>query len=424
MINHNILGNRFKELMLNFSKKVSNGLSKPTEKFIADMLFGIVAAGSSKLTEIGRALKENIALKKTVERLGRQLSGFSEREAIMDNYIDYAKRYLDSETMIIIDGGDVVKPCSPNMESIGTVYDASKKKYANGYWTMGAVALSANNNQPIPIYEKLYPCKKQGGLGSSIETAKCLQHIRKNFDKSIPRVLDRGFDTSAVILGLTENEEKFILRVNQNRIAVHNGKKSHINSIARGIVCTQELEYQAKNGKKLKCQIGTTQIVLPNLKNTRLSLVVCKEHGETPLVLYSNISETIESIAVRIIKAYLMRWRIEEFYAFKKQCLQFEDFRVRGLNSIMTLDLLLTIAAGFIAVLSEKKEENTVIELINASKRITKPIDFLKKTKFLLYAVYAGITFALAQLRCGISRFFDKIPHDYQLCLLDFEKMG
>ena len=52
------------------------------------MLFGIVVAGSSKLTEIGRALKENIALKKTVERLGWQLSGFRERDAIMDNYIE------------------------------------------------------------------------------------------------------------------------------------------------------------------------------------------------------------------------------------------------------------------------------------------------------------------------------------------------
>jgi len=46
---------------------------------------------------------------------------------------------------------------------IGKVYDASEKTYGQGYWTIGAVALTENHRQPIPVYEKLYPCKNQGG---------------------------------------------------------------------------------------------------------------------------------------------------------------------------------------------------------------------------------------------------------------------
>ena len=424
MTNYNTLGNRLKVVLLGFANKVSKGFDKPTQKFVVAMIYGIIAAGSCKLTEIGRALKEDIALKKTVERLGRRLSSFSEREALMRNYLAVAKQYLGEDTMILIDGGDVAKPCSPKMEAIGSVYDGSEGKYADGYWTMGAVALSDEAQQPIPVYENLYPCKKQGGLGFSAETAKCLQYLRENFDNRTPRVLDRAFDSGVVITELAEKNENFILRVNQNRVAIHNGKRSYINDIVRGMTCEYGFEFKSRSGNVSNCKIGITKIVLPNLNNVKLNLVVCKEFGETPLVLYTNLIETPESIAVRIVKGYLMRWRIEEFYAFKKQGLQFEDFRVRGLNSIRTLDLLLTIAAGFIGFLCEKTESRVTIELIAVSKRITRTAEFLKKTKFLLYAVFDGVAHVLASLRCGISRFFTTNPRDNQLCLAGFEKMG
>jgi len=424
MINYNTLGGRLKASLLNFVTRVSKGYSKPTRKFLADMIYGLIAAGSCKLTEIGRALKEDIALKKTVERLGRNLSRFSEKELLKQNYITEVKRSLGADTMIIIDGGDVAKPCSPKMEAIGSVYDASEGKFAVGYWTMGAVALSDENQQPIPVYENLYPCKKQGGMGASAETANCLQYLSENFNSSVPRVLDRGFDSGATIKAFSGKEEMFILRVNQNRVAVHNGKKSYIYDIARGVVCEHGFEYKGKNGEVSQCKIGITQVVLPNVNNIKLNLIVCKEYGETPLVLYTNLSETLDSIAVRVVKAYLMRWRIEEFYAFKKQSLNFEDFRVRGLDSIKTLDLLLTIATGYIAMLCEKSADKTVIELISVSKRIPKTIDFLKKTKVIFYAVYDGIAYVLTLLRRGISGFFASNPRDNQLCLAGFEKMG
>ena len=176
MIHYNTIGNRIKVGLVNFSKRITENFNKPTRKFITDMLFGIIASNSCKLTEISRALKESIALKKTTERLGRNLSDFTveDRQVLMESYLTTAKKSIGSDTMILIDGGDVTKPCSPKMEAIGYVRDGDTGKYAPGYWTIGAVALSSENRQPIPVYENLYPCKKQGGLGSSIETAMLL----------------------------------------------------------------------------------------------------------------------------------------------------------------------------------------------------------------------------------------------------------
>jgi len=209
----------------------------------------------------------------------------------------------------------------------------------------------------------------------------------------------------------------------QNRVAVHNGKKSYINDIAKKVVCEHELVYTSKSGEKVKCKIGMTQVTIPSFNNAKLNLVVCRGFGE-PLVLYTNLPEDFELIAVRIVKAYLMRWRIEEYYAFKKQGLKFEDFRVRSINSIKNLNLLLTIAIGYIATLSDNSACTAVIELIEISKRVQKTVAFLKKTKFLFYAILSGITAAFASLRCGISHYFAPVPRDNQLMIRGIKILG
>jgi len=418
MININTLGNGLKRCLLRFTEKISGGLTKPVRKFVADMIFGMAASKSCKLSEIGRSLKEDIGIKKTVDRLARNLRDFVDNKPLMQNYLEAVRPQIGKDTMLILDGGDATKPRSSKMEAIGSVRDGSTGRFGTGYWTMGAVALSEENQQPIPVYEKLYPCKKEGGLGFNQETKNALEALRKNFDGNIPRVFDRGFDSGETIKELHEHNEKFIIRTNQNRVAVHKGKKTYINDVARGLVCQQRMVFHAKSGEKIECKIGMTQIVLPRLDNLKLNLVVCKGYGDS-LVLYTNLDEKLDVLAVRVVKAYLMRWRIEEFYEFKKQGLGFEDFRVRSLKSIQTLDLLLTIAAGFIGTLCARVHSSQfVVALVAASKPIQRLSIFLKKRKFFYYAVLGGVGAALGSLRCGISGYFISPPKE------TFEQLG
>jgi len=425
MLNINTLGNGLKRGILNFCKKISNGLYKPEQHFIADMIYGILASKSSRLTQIGRELKEGISLKKTVDRLGRNLSNFSEMDVITGNYLKTIRPYLADDTMLLIDGSDVTKPCSPKMEAIGSVLDGSTGKFADGYWTLGVAALTRQNNQPIPVYEKLYPCKKQGGKGLKAETSAALLYLRENFDKNCPRVFDRGFDCGKLMQELVANEEHFIVRQNQNRVAVHHGKRTKIEDVARGLDCTHTLSFRSKTGGTSACKIGMTAVFLPNAGNLKLNLVVCKSFGENSLVLYTNIDDPLETIALRIVKAYLMRWRIEEMYALKKQALNFEDFRVRSLSAIQTLDLLITIAVGYIAMLSDKATDSAfVVSIIAVSKRVQKLSKFLKNTKFLSYAVIDGVSKILGCLQCGIAHFFASKHVPMQICLPGFGEMG
>ena len=67
--------------LLNFSKKISEGVNQPTTKFIMDMQFGLAKSGSCLISEIARSLNESIKLNYTIERLCDNLSNMYDDES-------------------------------------------------------------------------------------------------------------------------------------------------------------------------------------------------------------------------------------------------------------------------------------------------------------------------------------------------------
>ncbi len=57
-----------------FSGKLSDGLPKVMRRFVAEAIWGIIAKGSVRLSEIARALEEGIPIKKSISRLSARLS--------------------------------------------------------------------------------------------------------------------------------------------------------------------------------------------------------------------------------------------------------------------------------------------------------------------------------------------------------------
>ena len=68
--------------LLRFCGRMCKGLGRPAQKLVTGMMYGIAAANDCKLPEIGRALEEDIPLKKTVNRLSLGLMSFSGHEVL------------------------------------------------------------------------------------------------------------------------------------------------------------------------------------------------------------------------------------------------------------------------------------------------------------------------------------------------------
>jgi len=412
MSNYSTLGHNLKRGIFNFCGKLSNGLHRPAQKFIADIIYGLLAGRSCYLTEIARKLNEKTALDKTVERLSRNLMNFDNEETLRENYFNTVKKTFNNDTVLIIDDSDISKSCSSKLEGLCKVRDGSTGETADGYWYAGVNALTAEHKQPIPVYSRVYSTEEKDHVSANAETVKSLEYLSAHFPKSNIRALDRGYDAGYIFDYFIPREEAFIVRTVGNRNVLHKGEKVLINKVARKYKGKYVLKFETKDGKKADCKISIAPISLPKYPDIVLNLVVCHGLGKEPLMLLTNLEGDDKRLCITITKVYLMRWRIEEYYKFKKQGFGFEKFLVRSLKSIRNLDLLLTIAIGYIGTLSEKIDESIEVkEVIEASKRL------YGLSKFTFYAIADGLFEIFSKLYYGISRFFIKPPPSNQLCL-------
>jgi hypothetical protein len=421
MINYNRLGYEIKRDLANFSKKISKGLKRPKSKFVIQMLYGILAGNKVHLSEIARSLNEDITLKKTIDRLSRNLFHFSEKDIVMDNYIAEVKKQIDEEqAVIVIDNSDITKPCSPKMEAISDVHDGSTGEIRKGYFTVEAAVLSKDKKMPMPVYEKIFSSAEEGFISMTYENLCCLESLSAHFEKSCVRTLDRGFDANDYYRYFLKNDEKFVIRTKKNRNVIYRNKTKNIMDVANLYKGNYRMDFMDKHGKKIECKISYIPVKLCEFPDKNLVLVVVYGFGKEPMLLLTNLELTEKKkLCMIAAKVYLMRWRIEEYFKFKKQQFGLEDLRVMTLQSIRNLNLFATLAAGYIAIINAEKEDTIfMLELKECSKRI------YDIPKFIFYALGYAIERVLSMTRSGIKSFLVKKEQSQQLTLDDFFDYG
>ena len=386
-------------------------------KFVCDMTYGMLASGSSMLSEIARNLNEKIPLIKTVNRLSRNLQDLSddERNVVMDNYLKAIKPNYNDQSVIVIDGSDITKPASTKLEALCQVRDGSTGEIGIGYHTIGAAVLSSENKLPFGVYSRIYSSAEKEFVSEDQEMLNCFKFLSGHFKKSNIRTMDRGFDNNRYYRYFIENGEKFIIRAKKNRNVKYKGKTENILEVANKFKGKYALKFKDKNGRKIDVKISIIPIELCEFQGVSLNLVVVYGFGEIPMMLITNLDSDDKRICVTVCKVYLMRWRIEEYFKFKKQCFDYENLRVRSLKSIRNLDFLLTMAIGYISKLSDKDDTMILrLEVISASKRL------FDVSNFLYYSIVDGIFEILKYTKRGISEHLKPPIRDGQLCFVDW----
>ena len=410
MSNFNTLTHNLKRGFLKFSEKVKKNLSRPDFKFTSQMIYGMFKSQSCNLSKIGRALNEDITLKKTIDRLSRNLNEFNQGSVMIENYLKTVKSQINDKTILIVDGSDITKTYTTKMEGISKVRDGSTGEYKLGYHTLGVTALTPERKMPIPVYTKVYTPKEDGFISEDDEVLKGLKFLGKHFSKKNIRAFDRGYDNNIYYEYLIKNDEKFIIRAKKNRDVIYKGKRVNILELAKKFKGKYKLNFANKHGFKTECKLSIIPIRLVCRPNDDLNLVVCYGFGKCPMMLITNLKSEDKRLSAAVVKVYLMRWRIEEYYRFKKNQFKYEDWRVRSLNSIRNLDLILMIVVGYIGYISEKQEEKAyVLELIKISKRI------YETANFVFYAVADGLFTVLSKGKAGIGELLKKKPPSTQL---------
>ena len=147
---------KIREQISKFLGIFSPHFSRPKLKFIEQMVFGIQASKDVKLSNISRALGEPISLKKTEERLSRNLDTPGLGQAVNEQIAYAARRRIKRDTLIIVDSTDIRKEYARKMPLLGRVRDGSSGELVNGYWGCLAVACEAGKRKMIPLHQRLW----------------------------------------------------------------------------------------------------------------------------------------------------------------------------------------------------------------------------------------------------------------------------
>lgn len=125
------------------------------------------------------------------------------------------------------------------------------------------------------------------------------------------------------------------------------------------------------DNEEKELMISYTKAILPYNKKEYTLVIVYGLSEEHPMKLLTNIKSAEKEDVIKIVRLYLSRWRIEEYFRGKKQEYDFENMRVRTLKAMNNLNMMLTIHLGYISMLTDKIDKKIlVIKIIEASKSL------------------------------------------------------
>lgn len=404
MNNYSKIISNMEEKIKNFSKKISKGIEKKKKRdFLLDMLYGLIAGSSCYISDIARSLKEDITLRAVEKRLSRNLEAFNNdkednstyedvrNKIIFENYENEIKDKIDENTVFCFDPGDLTKNFTTKFEAIDTIKDGSTGDFKQGYHMIEVAGLSKKEKLPIPVYTRLFSAQEEGFKSVNDEYLKAIEHLGKKYDKKGIFALDRGFDDQKYFKKFIDLELNFVIRMKKNR-DVKNAASGIVENIAkkaRRVKMKWNYKYKDKKGITRTAYTGYMKIEIPSIENKAFYLVVIKseEFMNSPMMLLTNIKPENDEFTKIVNKVYIRRWKIEEYFRFKKQQFGFEKELVRTLNSIRTLNVLLTIVIGFIAMFSDNQKQIQYMIVFEASESLRKNEEIV----LVFYAVERGL---------------------------------
>jgi len=409
-----------------FSGIISKGLSKPKQRLIKEMIYGIQAAKDIKLSSVTRSLNEPIPLIKTEDRLSRNLDDEDFTAHINNQICRLGGAKVFDDMVIAIDPGDIRKKYALKMENLCKVHDGSEHEVGEGYWLCKAVAADIGHKTVIPLYLELYSQEAKDFTSENHQLFKVIDAVSLFTGNKGVYAIDRGGDRGKLFDKFLEKdqEKRFVVRLVGQRDLIHKGVKKRSLDLATSLPCPHEtvlIKYE--NGKEQKATVfyNAVPVKLPG-KDHPLFLIVVKGFGKKPMMLLANhaVNTKFKESIWRIVEIYLTRWKCDESFRYIKQCYNLEDIRVRHYTSIRNT-VALTLAVSYFAAiyLKDNLRLKVLVERIYlVSKR------FFGVPTFFNYAVADGLYNLLFSDKTGIDHIPRKEKPEFQLSFPFWEEAG
>ena len=388
-----------REQIEKFLGVVCRAEGKVAHRFVAEMVYGIQASQSVMLSEIARSLQESISIKKTHERLVRQLGREGLGERLQQELLRYASGRVVEDTLLVLDVSDISKRYAHKMEYLTTVRDGSAGELKSGYWTMNVIATDEEGEMLMPLYQKLYSAEAPVFESENIEILKAMCAVSEHTCKRGIWVVDRGGDREKLIKPMLEMELRFIIRLQGGRHLHCGNRTACALELAESCQCPYTETIVKSKGEEQKIyhiSYGYMRVKLPG-RQEQLWMLVVKGFGKTPLMLLTTEPlRRSRKLLRRLAHRYYRRWSIEETIRYLKQSYGLENVRVLRYRSLQNLFVLALLASHFacaVLALKAKLKIMTRRTLLLAKRIFGIP-------KFMYYAIADGIKTVFSRHPC------------------------
>jgi len=398
-----------------FSERFGMGFTRPEQKFIYQMIFGLLKGGKVQLNSIAQNLQDSVSLKKSTERLGRHLGVTDMWQRVSESTLQTQRYYLRQCQYMIIDLSDIQKRYAEKMSGLGLVWDGSEKKKGQGYWLCNVTCVDESGSTIVPAYSELYSLEEE----SSSENKKILTAIA-NVSKVIGGdkiwVDDRGGDRQNIMLPLLKENQQFIIRQVGNRDLIYTDERRPFKEISRQVKLTETYKTTKikKNKKTLETyQCGAARVRLPGSKN-QLWLVVLKERNRGYCWLLCHLKCATKKEAIKTaFTGYGHRWKIEEVHRQIKGDYDLEGICLQRYEALKNMNALLWAAVSFLYTRLDNLSMDIIFHPQLALVNRKKLLDLLR---FIHYKLALAVKKLLALSRLYDMRTFTAIL-DKQLAL-------
>jgi hypothetical protein len=367
------------ENFVSFVNAVVAGQFRPQQKFLGQMLHGLLCSSSMMLSDIGRAIDEPCHIRHTEKRLSRNLD--SERldeELLRHHYLKHVAPTLTRRTVIAVDLSDIHKPYSEKQEGMAPTWDGSAGKTQNRGWPLLCIEAVPPNRQQVPLMTRLYSRIEASFKSDGAVVRETLDQVKGYVPLGCLWVADRGFDAKSYFRMFTNAGLDWAIRLVGNRNVIdRDGVQYLAEKYAETLVLPHTATFTSIHKRRKvehEAAFAFRRVTIPKLPG-RYSLVVAWfTSGHTgkrrprPMMILTNRDIRSRTSALAIINGYFCRWGVEESIRSTKTLEGIENVRVMNLRRIKRLVQLAAIAQGYLALLALKGRK-WVVRLV---KHLTK----------------------------------------------------
>jgi hypothetical protein len=342
--------------------KFRHELSVPEYKHMFDICLGIIKSQSVIVNQIAQQLGEDISLKKTCERLYRNLRREDLGARLQRCIIEEQTKRLNSDTAIIVDDSDLIKSCAKKMEGLKKVRDGSTGAIDNGYDLVNLIACQpqAQGYQIKPLSSELVSREIEVDSLIQFTQDRIVELIIASGNKGV-YVFDRGYDNRHMFAFMKEHGCDYIIRAVGTRGLIVNGVEQNFAKVARSVKYSANIVSGSK-ADSFQCGIKRVKIRLDghplNDPDTHDAwLVVARyvpKNKKTKdglfyfLCDFPNQDLSLDMIMHKVIKMYRLRWKIEELHRHVKQEYGWEKMQLMTYTGLKNMNQLLLLTMCFV----------------------------------------------------------------------------